>query len=209
MSSIPDSGARQQGGVYRFVGPLAGARSSQRADLWKLGRPACIEKGVSLARIEDLRALTGSGEKAGTIVIALQALGQARSSWAAEPVPVVRNQDFDRRFTIMPEAVALADAAVIPLHHIGACDDSLDVARGKQDDVKISPSSHMQVFEACRGLMATLLDMGRACCRAQMQTHVSWWEPICRLWAGPLRGHTDAPSGAGTWDQARPLPPPT
>ena len=145
------------------MGPLAGARSSQRADLWKLGRPTCIEKGVSLARIEELRALTGSGEKAGTIVNAIQALGQALSSWAAEPVPVVRNQDFNRRFTIMPEAVALRDATVtgIPLHLIGACDASLDVARGKRDDMEISPSSHTQVFEACRGLMATLLDMGR------------------------------------------------
>jgi hypothetical protein len=132
-------------------------------DVWKLGRLARIEKGVSLARIEQLLALTGSGEKAGVITNAIQALGQALTAWSAEPVPTTRTPDFDRRYRSMSEAVALVDATVtgIPMHLIDACDAALDEVRGKRDDVAISPSSYMQVFETCRVLMATLLDMGR------------------------------------------------
>jgi hypothetical protein len=57
-------------------------------DLHKLDRLGKIEKGINLGRIEELLALTGSGEKAGTIVNAIQALGQALS---------VRTPTVDRR----------------------------------------------------------------------------------------------------------------
>ena len=132
-------------------------------DVWKLSRLAKIEKGVSLARIEELLVMTGAGEKAGVISNALQALGQALVTWSAAPVPTTRTPDFDRRYRTMCEAVALVDATVngIPMHLIDACDAALDEVRGKRDDVEISPSSYVQVFEACRVLMSTLLDMGR------------------------------------------------
>jgi hypothetical protein len=132
-------------------------------DIWKLSRLAKIEKGVSLARIEELLALTGGGEKSGGIVNAIQVMGNALTAWSAEPVPTIRSPDFDRRYRAMCEAVALVDATVssIPMQAIDACDASLDEVRGKRDDVEISPSTYVQVFEACRVLMATLLDMGR------------------------------------------------
>ena len=44
---------------------------------------------------------------------------------------------------------------------IDACDAALDEVRGKRDDVEISPSTYMQVFETCRVLMTALLDMGQ------------------------------------------------
>ena len=105
-----------------------------------------------MARIEELLALTGSGERAGTIVNAIQVMGNALVAWSAEPVPTTRSPDFDRRYRTMSEAVALVDATVtsIPLHLIDACDASLDEVRGKKDDVEISPSSYMMVFEAAR-----------------------------------------------------------
>jgi hypothetical protein len=132
-------------------------------DVWKLSRLAKIEKGVGLARIEELLALTGSGDKAGNIVNAIQAMGNALVAWSAEPVPTTRTPDFDRRYGTMCEAVALVNATVtgIPLHLVDACDAALDEARGKKDAVEISPSSYMKVFETCRMLMTTLLDMGQ------------------------------------------------
>jgi hypothetical protein len=132
-------------------------------DVWKLGRLARIEKGITLGRIEELLALTGSGEKAGIITNAIQVMGNALVAWSAEPVPTTRSPDFDRRYRTMSEAVALVDATVtsIPMSLIDACDAALDEVRGKRGEVEISPSSYMAVFEACRMLMATLLDMGR------------------------------------------------
>jgi hypothetical protein len=132
-------------------------------DVWKLGRLARIEKGVTLGRIEELLALTGSGEKSGVITNAITTMGNALVAWSAEPVPTTRTPDFDRRYRTMSEAVALADATItsIPMNLIDACDAALDEVRGRRDDVEISPSSFMTVFESCRMLMATLLDMGR------------------------------------------------
>jgi hypothetical protein len=132
-------------------------------DIWKLSRLAKIEKGVSLARIEELLGLTGAGEKAGIIVNAITTMGNALVSWSAEPVPTTRTPDFDRRYSTMSEAVALVDATVtgIPLNLIDACDAALDEVRGKRGEVEIPGATYMQVFETCRVLMATLLDMGR------------------------------------------------
>jgi hypothetical protein len=118
---------------------------------------------VTLARIEALLGLTGSGERAGIIVTAIQVMGNALVTWSAEPVPTTRTPDFDRRYQAVSQAVALVDGTVnsIPMNLIDACDAALDEVRGKRDDVEISPSAYMRVFEACRVLMATLLDMGR------------------------------------------------
>jgi hypothetical protein len=154
-------------GIFTSLSPKNDAEAEVVAlvadDLHKLDRLAKIEKGISLGRIEELLALTTSGEKAGVISNALQALGQALVVWSAEPVPTTRSPDFDRRYRTMCEAVALVDATVtgIPMHLVDACDAALDVVRGKRGDVEISPSSYMTVFETCRMLMATLLDMGR------------------------------------------------
>ena len=154
-------------GIFTSLSPQNDAEAEVVAlvadDLHKLERLGRIEKGVSLARIEELLALTGSGEKAGTIVNAIQVMGNALMTWSAEPVPTSRTPDFDRRYRTMCEAVALVDATVtgIPMHLIDACDASLDEVRGKRGEVEISPSTYMTVFEACRVLMPTLLDMGR------------------------------------------------
>ena len=154
-------------GIFTALAPQDDAEAELVAlvgdDIWKLSRLARIEKGVSLARIEELLALTGSGEKAGIITNAITTMGNALVTWSAEPVPTTRSPDFDRRYRTMSEAVALVDATVssIPMHLIDACDAALDEVRGKRDDVEISPSSYVQVFESCRMLMAMLLDMGR------------------------------------------------
>ena len=133
-------------------------------DTWKLGRLARIEKGITLGRIEELLALTGSGKKAGTIVNAIHQMGNALVTWTAEPVPTTRSPDFNRRYTTMAEAVALVHATVIgiPVSLIEACDAALDEVRGKRDDVAISLSSYTQVFQVARELMTALLDTGRA-----------------------------------------------
>ena len=154
-------------GIFEALAPKNHAEAELVAlvgdDLHKLERLARIEKGVSLARIEELLGLTGSGERAGTIVNAIQVMGNALVTWSAEPVPTTRTLDFDRRYRTMCEAVALVDGTVnsIPMNLIDACDASLDEVRGKRGDVEISPPTYMTVFEACRVLMATLLDMGR------------------------------------------------
>ncbi len=132
-------------------------------DVWKLSRLARIEKGASLARIEELLGLTSSCEKSGIITNAIQAMGNALVAWSAEPAPMTRTPDFDRRYRSMSEAVALVETTIttIPLHLIDACDAALDEVRGKKDDVEISPSSYVTVFQVARELMTALLDMGR------------------------------------------------
>ena len=132
-------------------------------DFWKLGRLARIENGLSQARIEELLALTGSGERAGVITNAIHVLGNALVAWSAEPAPTSRTSDFNRRHTAMCEAVELVGASVtgIAVHLVDVCDATLDDVRGKRNDVEICPSSYMRVFETCRVLMTALLDMGQ------------------------------------------------
>ena len=157
----------QMDGIFTSLAPRDEAEAQLVAlaadDMWKLSRLAKIEKGATLARIEELLALTGSAEKSGTITNAITTMGNALVVWSAEPVPTTRTPDFDRRYRTMCEAVALVDATVngIPMHLIDACDAALDEVRGRRDDVEISPSTYMTVFETCRRLMTTLLDMGR------------------------------------------------
>ena len=132
-------------------------------DIHKLNRLGRIEKGITLGRIEQLLALTGTAEKAGIISNAITTMGNALVTWSAEPVPTSRTPDFDRRYRTMCEAVALVDATInsIPMHLVDACDAALDEVRGKRGEVEIPGATYMQVFETCRMVMATILDMGR------------------------------------------------
>jgi hypothetical protein len=81
-------------GIFASLGPWNDAEAELAAligdDIHKLNRLAKLEKGISLGRIEELLALTGSGEKAGIITNAIQALGQALVAWSAEPMPTTR-----------------------------------------------------------------------------------------------------------------------
>jgi hypothetical protein len=132
-------------------------------DLWKLGRLARIEKAITLARVEELLATTGSGEHAAILTSAIQQLGRALAGWSVEPVPTTRSADYYNRYKAFVDAVLYVENTVqgIPVVLVGACHDALDQVRGKKDDVEVSTASYMKVFEVCRMLMSSLLDAGQ------------------------------------------------
>jgi DNA-binding transcriptional MerR regulator len=94
-------------------------------DIRRLSRLAKIEKGVSLARIEELLGLTGSGEKAGTIVTAIQVVGNALNTWSAPPLPSEKCDEPMRRLRTMTRGVDLVGSTVpeVPRDLLDAVED--------------------------------------------------------------------------------------
>lgn len=56
-------------------------------DLHRLDRLARVEKGLTLGRIEELLALTGTTEEGATTANAINALGSALTRWCTAPTP--------------------------------------------------------------------------------------------------------------------------
>jgi hypothetical protein len=130
-------------------------------DLWKLARLARIEKGATLAKVEEMVATSGSGEHATILTNAIQQLGQALVAWSAEPVPTERNQDFDGRVRSMSDAVDVVERAnLVPLAIVDKCTDALFALRAQQDGTGISPAAWAVVFQMAREILTPLLDLG-------------------------------------------------
>ncbi len=132
-------------------------------DLWKLGRLAKIEKGVTLGRIEELLALTGTAEKAGVTVNAIHAVGAALTSWMAEPIPTEKDNEFKRRFDAMVNAINMIEATVagIPADLIETCNDLVARLPGVKGQTEVDQAAYVELFEAARQVMGLLLDRGQ------------------------------------------------
>jgi len=154
-------------GIFTALGPQDDAEAELVAlvadDLWKLGRLAKIEKGVTLGRIEELLALTGTAEKAGVTSNAITALGTALAAWSAELIPAEKNTEFKRRFDAMVTAVNLIEATVagIPADLIEPCNDLLTRLHGNKGETVVNQAAYVELFEAARLIMGLLLDRGQ------------------------------------------------
>lgn len=154
-------------GIFTALGPQNDAEAEVVAliadDLWKLGRLAKIEQGVTLGRIEELLALTGTAEKAGVTGNALTALGTALATWSAEPIPTEKTTEFKRRFDAMVNAIDLVEATVagIPADLIETCNDQLTRLHGNKGETGVDQIAYVEVFQAARQVMGLLLDRGQ------------------------------------------------
>jgi hypothetical protein len=83
-----------------------------------------VEKGLTLGRVEELRAMTGTAEKATVTADAINALGSALTDWCAPPAPTKTDAEFTRRLHGMTNAVGFVEANVsgAPANLIEACD---------------------------------------------------------------------------------------
>jgi hypothetical protein len=154
-------------GVFASLAPRNDAEAELVAlvgdDIHKLNRLGRVEKGVTLGRIEELLALTASGEKAGAITNAIQTLGQALVAWSAEPVPTTRTTDYQNRYKTLVDAVSYVENTVqnIPTVLVEACQDALEEVRGKKDDNVVSGAAYAAMFQVARELVSVLLDEGK------------------------------------------------
>jgi hypothetical protein len=160
-------GARLDG-IFTSMAPQDDAEAELVAlvadDLWKLGRLAKIEKGVTLGRIEELLALTGTAERAGVTSNAITGLGTALATWSAEPIPVEKNTGFKRRFDAMVNAINLIEATVagVPAGLIESCNDLVARLHGLKGETEVDHTAYVELFEAARQVMGLLLDRGHA-----------------------------------------------
>jgi hypothetical protein len=154
-------------GIFASLAPRNDAEAEMAAligdDIHKLNRLAKLEKGVTLGRVEELLALTGSGEMAGVITNAIQALGQALVAWSAEPVPTTKTTDFQNRYKTIVDAVSYVENTVQNVHTVlvEACQEALEEVRGKKDNNVVSGPAYAATFKVTRELMTALLDLGR------------------------------------------------
>lgn len=155
-------------GIFTAMAPQDDAEAELVAlvadDIWKLGRLAKIEKGVTLGRIEELLAMTSTAEKAGVTGSAIQALGTALAAWTAEPIPIERNTEFKRRLDAMVNAVNLVEATVVgvPADLVETCNDLVARLHGNRGETVVDRVTCVEFFEAARQVMGLLLDRGHA-----------------------------------------------
>jgi hypothetical protein len=155
-------------GIFTSMAPQDDAQAELVAlvadDVWKLGRLAKIEKGVTLGRIEELLALTGTAEKAGVTSNAITALGTALATWSAEPIPVEKNAEFSRRLRSMVAAVNVVEATMagIPADLLDNCNDLIARLHGVKGQSEVDQAAYVELFEAARQAMGLLLDRGHA-----------------------------------------------
>jgi len=153
-------------GIFASLAPRDDAEAELVAlvadDVWKLGRLAKIEKGITLGRIEELLGLTATAEKAGTTGNAITALGTALVAWSEQPYPTEKAAEFTRRYTAMVGAVDLVEATVIgvPAGIIETCNNVLAELHGKRGEVEVPMFAYSALFTAARKLMTVLLDRG-------------------------------------------------
>jgi hypothetical protein len=153
-------------GIFTAMAPQDDAQAELVAlvgdDIHKLNRLAKIEKGVTLGRIEELLALTGTAERAGVTSNAITGLGTALATWSAEPIPVEKNTEFKRRFDAMVNAIDLVEATVagIPADLIETCNDQLTRLHGNKGQTEVDQAVYVELFEAVRQVMGLLLDRG-------------------------------------------------
>ncbi len=155
-------------GIFTSLAPRDDAEAELVAlaadDIWKLSRLARIEKGITLGRIEELLAFTGTAEKVGSTVNAIHALGAALASWTDEPLPAEKGTEFRRRFGAMASAIGLVEATVAspPAGYLGVCNELLDRLHGRQEELGVDQAAYLGLFDAAREVMTVLLDRGHA-----------------------------------------------
>jgi hypothetical protein len=155
-------------GIFASLAPRDDAEAELVAlvadDIWKLGRLARIEKGVTLGRIEELLGLTATAEKACITGKAIMALGKALAAWSEQPIPTERSTGFKPRFDAMVGALDLVEATVagIPGGIIDTCNNLLAELHGRQGDTDVPQAAYLGLFDAARELMTVLLDRGLA-----------------------------------------------
>lgn len=155
-------------GIFTALAPQDDAEAELVAlvgdDLWKLDRLARIEKGITLGRIEELLALTGTAEKAGVTVNAIHAVGAALTSWMAEPIPTEKGPEFLRRFRVMADALDLVENTVnaAPTDLMEAGHELLAQLHGRAGDARMPTDLYRAAFDHGRQVMTLLLDLGRA-----------------------------------------------
>jgi hypothetical protein len=166
-------------GIFTALAPQDDAEAELVAlvadDIWKLGRLARIEKGITLGRIEEVLALTGTAEKAGGIVNAITAIGGALTAWVAEPIPSEKGPEFLRRFRAMADALDLVEATVssAPAELMEAGHELLAQLHGTAADKAVSTELYRAVFDHGRRVMTLLLDNGRTEDAAQDELRAS------------------------------------
>jgi hypothetical protein len=154
-------------GIFTAMAPQDDAQAEMVAlvadDIWKLGRLAKIEQGVTLGRIEELLALTGTAEKAGVTSNAITALGTALAAWSAEAVPTEKTTEFKRRFDAMVNAINLIEATVpgVQADVIETCNDLLTRVHGNKGETEVDRVVYVELFLAARQVMGLLLDRGQ------------------------------------------------
>lgn len=155
-------------GIFASLAPRDDAEAELVAlvadDIWKLGRLARIEKGITLGRIEELLGLTATAEKAGTTGNAVTALGRALAAWSEQPIPTEKSTGFKPRFDAMVGALDLVEATVpgIPVGIIDTCNNLLAELHGRRGDTEVPQATYLGLFDAARELMTVLLDRGLA-----------------------------------------------
>jgi hypothetical protein len=155
-------------GIFAALAPQDDAAAELVAlvadELWKLGRLACIEKGITLGRIEELLALTGTAENAGVTVNAINAVGHALTSWAAVPIPAEKGPEYMRRFRALGDALDLVEVTVngVPADLMEVGRDLLARLHGTAADQTVKPELYQAVFDHARRVMTLLLDKGQA-----------------------------------------------
>jgi len=160
--------AEKMDGIFTCMAPQDDAEAELVAlvadDLWKLGRLAKIEQGITLGRIEELLALTGTAEEAGVTSNAITALGRALAAWSEQPVPTEKSTGFKPRFDAMAGALDLVEATVpgFPAGIIDTCNILLAELQGRRGDTEVARATYLGLFDAARELMTVLLDRGLA-----------------------------------------------
>jgi len=163
-------------GIFSSMAPKNDAEAEIVAlvadDLWKLGRLARIEKGLTLGRVEELLAQTSTGERSEPVTRAITAVGTALMCWTREPTPSEAGEELGRRIKAISQAVAIVEATVlevpaVPAELVEQCDDLIAKLQTDQHHGRFSPDIYMKLGEAARTLMGVLLDVGHAEAAAQ------------------------------------------
>ena len=125
-------------------------------DLWKLERLEKIEKGIILSKVEEsLRLVQGSGP-ASSIAAAISALGRALLTWEEPPPLGESGSILVQQLNAMADAIALVWTLVpeIPRQEIMECHSLVEQCHSPH-------SSPEKAYQASRGLMAKLMELGQ------------------------------------------------
>lgn len=169
-------------GIFSSMAPKNDAEAEIVAlvadDLWKLGRLARIEKGLTLGRVEELLGQTSTGERSEPVARAITAVGTALMYWTREPTPSEAGEELGRRIKAISQAVAVVEATVmevpavpgvpaVPAELVPQCDDLIAEIHTDHHQGRFSPETYMKLGEVARSLMGALLDVGHAEAAAQ------------------------------------------
>lgn len=163
----PQAYTQRMDAIFSALAPENEAEAELAAlvgdDLHRLDRLARVEKGLTLGRIEELLALTGTAEKATVTANAINALGSALTRWCTAPTPTTTDAEFTRRLGSMTEAVGFVEATVAaaPANLIEACDTLLAQLQ-ELENAPVPAGLYAKTFDAARVLLTFLLDQGKA-----------------------------------------------